>query len=89
LGDLTVGLIGCALLLRVQPVDRRAFAAWNLLGMADLSHVLILGAITLVPFFTANPDLPFVNLLPLTGMTLLLSLHILGLRYRRARIDCL
>lgn len=87
LGDLAVGLIGCALLLRGQPVDRRAFIVWNLLGLADLSHVLILGAITLGPFFAANPDLPFVNLLPMAGVPLLLSLHVLGLRYRRGRID--
>jgi hypothetical protein len=87
LGDLAVGLIGCALLLRAQPVDRRAFTVWNLIGLADLSHVLILGAITLVPFFVANPGLPFVNLLPMAGVPLLFSLHILGLRYRRGQID--
>jgi hypothetical protein len=87
LGDMAVGLIGGVLLLRGQPVDRRAFMVWNLLGLADLSHVLILGAITLVPFFVANPDLPFVNLLPMAGVPLLFSLHVLGLRYRRGRID--
>jgi hypothetical protein len=89
LGDLAVGLIGCALLLRTQPVHPRAFLAWNLLGLADLCHVLLLGAVTLVPFFVANPALPFVNLLPLVGVPLLFSLHILGLRYPRNGVDIL
>lgn len=79
LGDLAVGLFGCALLLKGKPVSRKLFVIWNLLGLADLSHVLILGALTLVPFFIANPQLPFVNLLPLAGVPLLLSLHVLGL----------
>lgn len=87
LGDLAVGLIGCALLLRGHPLAPRAFILWNLIGMADLSHVLILGAITLGPFFEANPDLPFVNLLPMAGVPLLLSLHVLGLAYRRQQVD--
>jgi hypothetical protein len=83
LGDLAVGLLGCGLLLQGHPVNRRLFTAWNLIGLADLTHVLVLGTITLVPFFDANPHLPFVNLLPLTGVPLLISLHVLGLRYRR------
>jgi hypothetical protein len=83
LGDLIVGLFGTALLLRPEPVSRRLFVLWNLLGIADLAHVLVLGALTLVPFFTANPDLPFVNLLPLAGVPLLFSLHILGLHRPR------
>jgi hypothetical protein len=85
LGDLAVGLIGCGLLIAPRTMQRRFFVAWNMIGIADLSHVLILGAITLVPFFVENPDLPFVNLLPLTGVPLLLSLHILGLRFQRGR----
>ena len=80
LGDLMVGLFGIALILRQEPVSRRLFVIWNLLGLADLCHVLILGAVTLVPFFTAHPDAPFVNLLPLAGVPILLSLHVLGLR---------
>ena len=87
LGDLAVGLFGIALILRQKPVSRRAFVIWNLLGMADLCHVLILGAVTLVPFFVAHPDAPFVNLLPLAGVPILLSLHVLGLRLR-GRIPC-
>lgn len=86
LGDLAVGLIGCALLLREPRLNDRGFMVWNLIGIADLCHVLVLGAITLVPFFLANPELPFVNLLPLAGVPLLFSLHVLGLRYRRDRI---
>ncbi|MGB0497914.1 MAG: hypothetical protein ACPGID_06205 [Rubricella sp.] len=89
LGDLAVGLIGCALLLGEQPVNARAFLAWNLLGLADLCHVLVLGAVKLVPFFVANPELPFVNLLPLVGVPLLFSLHILSLGYPRNRIGIL
>lgn len=80
LGDLAVGLFGCALLLLRKP-GNALFILWNIVGVIDLTHVLILGALTLVPFFVANPQLPFVNLLPLTGVPLLLSLHVLGLRY--------
>ncbi|MCC1480442.1 hypothetical protein [Roseibaca sp. Y0-43] len=85
LGDILVGLVGGALLLKRRPATPSQFRLWNLLGLADLSHVLVLGAITLIPFFTANAHVPFVNLLPLTGVPLLLSLHILALRYRPRR----
>lgn len=87
LGDILVGLIGFGLMAQGASVTHRQFVFWNLIGLADLSHVLILGAVTLIPFFLATPDLPFVNLLPLAGVPLLLSLHILGLRYRRQRLD--
>jgi len=80
LGDLSVGLFGTALVLRTTAVSRRAFQIWNLVGMVDLAHVLVLGAFILTPYFSANPDLPLTNLLPLTGVPLLLSLHVLGLR---------
>lgn len=80
LGDLAVGMFGAALLLRTARVSRRLFVTWNVVGMVDLTHVLVLGAITLTPFFVAKPDLPLPNLLPLTGVPLLLSLHFLGLR---------
>ena len=80
LGDLAVGLFGAVLILRTTPVSRRAFHIWNLVGMVDLAHVLVLGAFILTPYFSANPDLPLTNLLPLTGVPLLFSLHILGLR---------
>jgi len=80
LGDLAVGLFGAALILRTTGVSRRLFLIWNVVGMIDLIHVLVLGAITLIPFFAAKPDLPLTNLLPLTGVPLLLSLHFLGLR---------
>ena len=89
LGDIFVGLVGFGLMVRGAPVTHRQFVFWNLIGLVDLSHVLLLGAITLIPFFNANPELPFVNLLPLVGVPLLLSLHILGLRYPRHRIDVL
>ncbi|MCJ8336417.1 MAG: hypothetical protein MJH10_19645 [Epibacterium sp.] len=81
IGDMLVGLIGLAILTQNGQPSRRTVATWNVLGLLDLSHVLVLGAITLRPFFGMNPEVPFVNLLPMTGVPLLLSLHVLGLRY--------
>jgi hypothetical protein len=79
IGDILVGLIAIWLLLSPQGLTRARIIVWNILGAADLAHVLVLGAITLRPFYLGNPDMAPLNLLPLVGVPLFLALHLLTL----------
>lgn len=87
LGDIAVGLWAIAILAR-GTVSTRHLAVWNVAGMIDLAHALVLGAAHLRPFFLANPDVPPLNLLPLAGVPMFLAVHVLtlwGLWARRAQ----
>jgi hypothetical protein len=79
LGDILVGIWSLAILARRPSVTRNELIAWNIVGLADLLHVLVLGAINLSPFYLANPDVPLLGLLPLVGVPAFIGLHILTL----------
>ena len=78
-GDIAVGIWAIAILARGTSVKRGEIVGWNILGALDLFHVLVLGAIFLRPFYLANPEIQFLNLLPLAGVPLLLVTHIMTL----------
>jgi hypothetical protein len=79
LGDILVGIWSLTILARRPSVSRNELVAWNAVGLADLLHVLVLGAINLGPFYLANPAVPLLNLLPLAGVPAFIGLHILTL----------
>lgn len=79
IGDIIVGLWSITILARGASVRRGEILSWNILGALDLLHVLVLGAIFLRPFYLANPEIPFVNLLPLAGVPVLLAVHMMTL----------
>ena len=62
-GDILVGLWAIAILIRGAAVKRGEIIGWNILGALDLFHVLVLGALFLRPFYLANPEIAFLNLL--------------------------
>lgn len=75
-GDIVVGLWGLGIMQRKPAVSTREVIFWNVAGLLDLVHVLALGAIYLRGFYLGNPDVARLNLLPLVGVPLLLSLHL-------------
>ena len=75
IGDIVVGLWGIAIMQRRTTASNREVVLWNIVGLLDLIHVLALGAIYLRGFYLGNPDAAPLNLLPLVGVPLLLSLH--------------
>lgn len=79
IGDIAVGVWACVILARGGRPSTANLVAWNLVGMADLTHALVLGAIHLRPFFLANPEVPALNLLPLAGVPVYLAIHVLTL----------
>jgi hypothetical protein len=78
-GDILVGLWGISMLARRLKVAQTEVIAWNMIGLADLGHVLLLGALFLPAFYLANLAVPPVNLLPLTGVPVFFALHVLTL----------
>jgi hypothetical protein len=79
IGDILVGLWGVSILARRPTVSTREVTAWNIAGIVDFTHVLVLGAINLRPFYLANPDVPPLNMLPLVGVPIFFAMHILTL----------
>lgn len=79
IGDIAVGLWGLALWARGR-ASRRSLIAWNIIGLADLLHVLVVGALYLVPFFQTHPTTPLLGMLPTVGVPLFIALHIVALR---------
>ncbi|MGL5363157.1 MAG: hypothetical protein ACRDBH_09765 [Bosea sp. (in: a-proteobacteria)] len=79
IGDILVGLWAIWIMARKLKVSQREVVAWNIFGLADLAHVLVLGAINLRPFYLANPDVSPLNLLPMAGVPVFLALHIMTL----------
>ncbi len=79
LGDIAVGVWG-GLLLRRATIGPDALRMWSYAGLADLVHVLALGAIFLPPFFRNHPALPLVGLLPISGVPLFIASHLMTLR---------
>jgi hypothetical protein len=75
-GDIAVGLWAVSMMYRRPEISTREVMAWNTLGLLDLVHVLVLGAVYLRGFYLSNPDVAPLNLLPLVGVPLLLVLHI-------------
>jgi hypothetical protein len=87
-GDMAVGLWGLAILARRRDVKTGEFAAWNIVGLVDLAHVLAVGSATLRPFYLANPVIVPLNLLPMAGVPVFIALHIMtlyGLFTRQSR----
>ncbi len=78
-GDIFVGLWALMIVLRKLHVTRRELIAWNLIGMADLAHVLPLGALNLGAFYAANSAVQPLNLLPLVGVPVFLALQAMSL----------
>jgi hypothetical protein len=78
-GDIAVGLWAIALLSRRHRATTLQLVVWNIAGALDLAHVLVLGALTLNPFYLSHPGVAPLNLLPLAGVPLFLALHILTL----------
>jgi hypothetical protein len=78
-GDILVGLWAMTIMARRPAISRREVTLWNVLGLLDLVHVLALGATYLPQFYTSQPNIAPLNLLPLVGVPLLLVLHILTL----------
>jgi hypothetical protein len=79
-GDIAVGLWAILILSRQTEASRQELIAWNAVGLVDLVHVLALGAINFGAFYAANPQMPLLNLLPLTGVPLFIAIHIITLR---------
>jgi hypothetical protein len=79
IGDIAVGLWGLALWAR-GTASHRSLIAWNIIGLADLLHVLAVGALYLVPFFQTHPTIPVFGMLPTVGVPLFIALHIVALR---------
>jgi hypothetical protein len=75
-GDVFVGVWAISLLVRRPTISTKEVLTWNVVGLLDLAHVLVLGALYLRGFYTTHPDVPPLNLLPLVGVPLLLALHI-------------
>jgi hypothetical protein len=75
-GDIFVGLWALSLIQRRPMISTKEIVTWNLLGALDLVHVLALGAVYLRAFYVANPSAVPLNLLPLAGVPLLLTIHI-------------
>jgi hypothetical protein len=73
-GDIAVGLWSLVLLRR-PTVSPGTLVVWNGVGLADLLHVLVLGALSLRGFYLANPDLPLLGLLPLVGVPAFIAVH--------------
>jgi hypothetical protein len=78
-GDIAVGLWAATLLWRGKTGADHEVTAWNIVGLLDLSHVLVLGALYLRDFYMANPAVAPLNLLPLAGVPLFLAIHLLTL----------
>jgi hypothetical protein len=79
IGDILVGLWSLSILSRRSAVSTREVSAWNIAGVMDFAHVLMLGAINLRPFYLANPEVPPLNMLPLVGVPMFFAMHILAL----------
>jgi hypothetical protein len=75
-GDIVVGLWALSMLPRFPSVSRWELLAWNALGLADLLNVLRLGLLELRPFFSANPEMTPLTLLPLFGVPFFVALHL-------------
>jgi hypothetical protein len=78
-GDIFVGLWALLITVRKLQLTQRELIAWNLIGMADLAHVLPLGALNLGLFYATNPGVQPLNLLPLVGVPIFLALQIMSL----------
>jgi hypothetical protein len=86
IGDILVGVVATALLARGTHVTERAWVGWNILGLLDLLHVVVLAALTIPSFVTANPTLPFLNLVPLVIVPSFIALHV-GLLRQSSRTE--
>lgn len=84
-GDIAVGVWGVSMMARGLEVSGREVTGWNVVGLLDLAHVLVLGGINLRPFYLANPGADALNLLPMAGVPVFLALHIMTLWGLRAR----
>jgi hypothetical protein len=76
LGDIFVGLWAIMMMVRRPNISTREVIAWNMVGLLDLAHVLVLGALYLRGFYLTHSDVAPLNLLPLVGVPLLLVIHI-------------
>ncbi len=83
-GDIAVGIAGLGLLAQGR-VSNTALLVWHSVGLFDLVHVLAVGAIYLVPFFSANPAIPIFGLLPIVGVPIFIALHVVAVRSLRAK----
>jgi hypothetical protein len=79
LGDIGVGLWSLLILSRSKTVTEREVMAWNVVGLLDLSHVLVLGALNLRGFYLADTSISPLNLLPIVGVPVFLALHVMTL----------
>jgi hypothetical protein len=75
-GDIAVGFWSLLILSRRETVSEREILAWNLVGLVDLMHVLVLGAANLRGFYLADPGISPLNLLPMVGVPVFIALHV-------------
>lgn len=87
LGDIAVGLAGAALRASAWRGARHPAVAWafTLIGMTDLLNAGRMGAVVVVPWLLERQLPGFLLLLPLFGVPLLLSTHVLTIRHLLAR----
>jgi hypothetical protein len=78
-GDIAVGLWSLVILSRRQAVMEQEILAWNIIGLVDLMHVLVLGAANLRGFYLADAGVSPLNLLPMVGVPVFIALHVLTL----------
>jgi hypothetical protein len=93
LGDLATGFAGAALRASAWRGARHSAVAWTftLIGMADLLNAGRMGAAVVVPWLLERQLPGILLLLPLFGVPLLLSTHVLTIRHllahRSGRMD--
>lgn len=75
IGDIAVGLWALSILTRLEKVSLVEMKGWNAAGLADLLHVIVLGATFFGGFYQTHPEVPRLNLLPLALVPLFITVH--------------
>ena len=76
LGDIAVGAWAVSMLARLKTVSSKEILLWNILGLADLIHVLAIGAFSLGRFFSIHPEFSPPSLLPIAGVPMMIAMHV-------------
>ncbi len=85
-GDIAVGVWAVTMLARLKTVSSQEILFWNILGLADLIHVLAVGAFSLGKFFNLHPEFSPPSLLPIAGVPMMIAMHVYALwAYTRPR----
>lgn len=79
LGDIAVGTLALALSKQRWGTGNPALLAWNLVGLADLVTVLVLGVGVLRPAMASGEAYAPPNLLPLVAVPIFIAMHLGGI----------